>query len=99
MKDQLSPAALATWDTAVQYHLLHALALVLTGVLGERHPRRAVTVAGIAFVVGIILFSGSLYLLAFGAPRMLGPLTPLGGVAFVAGWLALATAALDKQSP
>jgi len=71
---------------------------VLTGVLGERRPRRAVTVAGIAFVAGIVLFSGSLYLLAFGAPRILGPLTPLGGVALIAGWLALATAALDRRT-
>ena len=74
------------WHTAVNYHLWHALALCLAlFVLDAPHRRRAV----IAFALGIVLFSGSLYVLALGAPRWFGAITPLGGVAFIAGWLLL----------
>ena len=74
------------WHTAVNYHAWHALALVLALGLGRG---RAGRVAARAFLLGIVLFSGSLYALALGAPRWCGAITPLGGVAFVAGWLAL----------
>ncbi|MBT2144598.1 MULTISPECIES: DUF423 domain-containing protein [unclassified Rhodanobacter] len=74
------------WHTAVNYHAWHALALAVAAGLGCGRGRR---VAMLAFVVGIVLFSGSLYALALGAPRWVGIITPLGGLAFVAGWLAL----------
>lgn len=74
------------WHTAVNYHAWHALALAVTVGLGRGRSRR---VAMVAFVVGIMLFSGSLYALALGAPRWVGIITPFGGLAFVAGWLAL----------
>ena len=74
------------WHTAVNYHMWHALALAVTVGLGRGRSRR---VAMVAFVVGIMLFSGSLYALALGAPRWVGVITPFGGLAFVAGWLAL----------
>ena len=79
----------STWDTAVQYHLLHAVALLTLGVWVRFSPSLAGTVAvsGWLFVAGILLFSGSLYGLALGGPRWLGPVTPLGGLAFIAGWL------------
>lgn len=85
------------WDTAVQYHMVHALALLICGLLLRDRNVRSVKVAGICFAVGVLLFSGSLYGLALGGPRLLGPITPLGGVAFIAGWLALAISALPGR--
>lgn len=74
------------WHTAVNYHIWHALALALAAGLGQgRSGRLAVA----AFAVGIVLFSGSLYALALGAPRWCGMVTPLGGLAFLVGWVAL----------
>lgn len=74
------------WHTAVDYHVWHALALVLAAGFGRgRSGRFAIA----AFALGIVLFSGSLYALALGAPRWCGVITPFGGLAFVAGWLAL----------
>jgi uncharacterized membrane protein YgdD (TMEM256/DUF423 family) len=74
------------WHTAVNYHAWHALALAVAAGLGRGRSGR---VAMAAFAVGIVLFSGSLYALALGAPRWVGIITPFGGLAFVAGWLAL----------
>ena len=74
------------WHTAVNYHAWHALALVLATGLGQGRGRR---VAIMAFAFGIVLFSGSLYALALGAPRWVGIITPFGGLAFIAGWIAL----------
>jgi uncharacterized membrane protein YgdD (TMEM256/DUF423 family) len=74
------------WHTAVNYHAWHALALAVAAGLGRGRSGR---VAMAAFVVGIVLFSGSLYALALGAPRWVGIITPFGGLAFVAGWLAI----------
>lgn len=79
-----------TWDTAVLYQFVHAGALMLTGLLARGQAATALQVAGVAFGAGIPLFSGSLYLLALDGPGLLGPLTPIGGVCFVVGWLALA---------
>ena len=74
------------WHTAVNYHVWHALALVMTAGL----PRgRGGRVARVAFGAGIVLFSGSLYALPLGAPRWVGIITPFGGLAFIIGWLAL----------
>ena len=89
----LSARQAEVWDTAVQYHLVHALALVLCGLLVREQRSRPLKVAGWCFGLGMLLFSGSLYWLALGGPRFLGPVTPLGGVAFIAGWLALAISA------
>jgi len=84
-------AMLATWETAVLYHLVHALA-VLAATLAHYatpHGARALTTAALLWTVGIILFSGSLYGISLGGPRVLGPVTPLGGLALIAGWLSL----------
>jgi len=97
--DVLTTESLATWQTAVHYHLIHVLALLLTGVVAERNASRSITIAGIAFGLGVFLFSGSLYLLAFDGPGWLGPVTPLGGAAFVMGWLALALGVTKPVSP
>ncbi len=74
------------WHTAVNYHLGHALALVLAVGLGRGRSGRVATGS---FAIGIVLFSGSLYALALGAPRWTGIITPFGGLAFIAGWIAL----------
>jgi uncharacterized membrane protein YgdD (TMEM256/DUF423 family) len=74
------------WHTAVNYHMWHALALAMAVALGRGRSGR---VAASAFVLGIVLFSGSLYALALGAPRWTGTITPFGGLAFLAGWGAL----------
>ncbi len=118
----LSEAAMGTWQTAVLYQLVHALALVSIGLFlafsrrqrkraytsrdvaadpdGHKRARakamanqaRALKIAGLAMVLGIILFSGSLYLLALGGPTSLGPVTPVGGLSFLIGWLAIVVA-------
>ncbi len=78
------PHLLEVWETAARYHLIHALALL--GVAA--HPARPAR-AGVAFLVGVGLFSGSLYLMTLTGMRWLGAITPLGGVAFIVGWLLL----------
>lgn len=79
------------FETGARYHMYHALALI--GVaLAAGSSRRAVSIAGWSFVVGILVFSGSLYVLALTGQRWLGMITPIGGVAFLVGWAALAAA-------
>jgi uncharacterized membrane protein YgdD (TMEM256/DUF423 family) len=77
--------------------MMHALALVLCGVLLRGADSRLLRIAGWCFGLGVLLFSGSLYWLALSGPDFLGPVTPLGGVAFIAGWLALAVSALPRR--
>ena len=81
---------LDVWNTAVDYHIWHALALILCAVFPG--TGRFVRIAVALFAVGILLFSGSLYWLALGGPGWLGPITPLGGLSLMAGWAALAIA-------
>lgn len=86
--------SLATWETAVFYQLVHALAIVVVAVLMRSHAElTALRGIGGLFCAGILLFCGSLYILALGGPRWFGPITPFGGLAFIAGWLWLAVAA------
>lgn len=85
---------LNSFRTGVQYQMYHALALLAVALVYERFPNRWIRWAGTCFVTGIILFSGSLYLLAFLkvqglAVKFVGPITPLGGLFFIAGWLCL----------
>ena len=89
LRNTLDAASLATWHTGVEYHFWHALALLATCFLPLGRARQ---IAVGAFALGIVCFSGSLYALALGAPRWLGPVTPLGGVAFIVGWLAIGAA-------
>jgi uncharacterized membrane protein YgdD (TMEM256/DUF423 family) len=89
LRDMLDERSLAAWRTAVDYQLWHALALLATGLLARDRPSSPLRVAVVAFALGIVLFCGSLYALALGAPRALGAVTPLGGIAFIAGWIAL----------
>lgn len=83
---------LQTFETGVRYHVYHALGLLFVAWASSRWPGIATTVAGWLLIAGIVVFSGSLYALALSGQRWLGAITPLGGVAFLAGWLALAWA-------
>lgn len=93
LRGSLSAADMATFETGVRYQLIHALALLAAAWAASRWPGGAVTAAGWLLVAGILVFSGSLYLLVLTGPRWLGAVTPLGGVCFLAGWLLLAWAA------
>ena len=93
LKDHLSPAMLTTYQTGASYHALHALALCAAGLLALHTSSRAAAAAGWSFLLGILLFSGSLYLLSATGTRGLGFITPFGGMALLAGWLFLAVAA------
>jgi uncharacterized membrane protein YgdD (TMEM256/DUF423 family) len=78
---------LDTFETAVQYQMYHGLALLLTGILSVLFPKADFSIVGILFLVGILIFSGSLYLLCATGIKWLGAITPIGGTAFLAGWL------------
>jgi uncharacterized membrane protein YgdD (TMEM256/DUF423 family) len=86
LKSQLSPDKLAVYETAVRYHFIHSLGLLAIGILLRSIDARLLRWSATLVLVGIILFSGSLYLLTFGAPRLLGVVTPLGGLALIGGW-------------
>lgn len=94
LRESLAPADLAIFETGVRYQLVHALALFAIAWATTRWPGGLVTAGGWAFVVGIVVFSGSLYALVLTGARWWGAVTPLGGVAFLAGWVLLAWGAL-----
>lgn len=94
LEGRLSAGDLATYETAVRYQFYHALALIAVVVVLGRWPQATAAIAaGWLFVAGIVIFSGSLYVLVFSGIRWLGAITPIGGVAMIAGWLTLAWAA------
>lgn len=93
LKGQLSAEYLAVFQTGVHYQMLHALALLALAALWECLGGRLLTVAGVCFCVGILLFSGSLYALTLSGISALGMITPVGGLMFLAGWLCLGLAA------
>ena len=104
LRGVVTPASLETWKTAVLYQLLHSLLLVVIALWCRRSvsahiPDGSLVLAGWAVTVGIVLFSGSLYALALGGPALLGPITPIGGIAFILGWLSLGAAALKDGLP
>lgn len=94
LQARIEPRMLEVYQTGVQYHMYHALGLILLGILTARNPDNTLLAwAAGALVAGIVLFSGSLYVLSISSVRWLGAITPLGGVAFIAGWCLLAIAA------
>jgi uncharacterized membrane protein YgdD (TMEM256/DUF423 family) len=88
---------LEIFETAARYQMYHALALVLVGLMAQRRQSTALQAAGGLFAVGVLLFCGSLYALVLTGIKLLGAITPLGGVAFILGWLMLAVAARQKN--
>lgn len=94
LKERLNESQLKTYQTGIQYHLAHGLGLVLIGLYaGMTDPASLVMLAGWFIAAGILLFSGSLYALSLTGIRKLGAITPLGGVAFLAGWVMFIIAA------
>jgi uncharacterized membrane protein YgdD (TMEM256/DUF423 family) len=97
LRARLSPELLATFQTGVEYHMYHALALLGVGVLSLHFPASGILKgSGLLLLLGIVLFSGSLYVLALSGIRWLGAITPLGGVAFLAAWALLAWFAVSE---
>lgn len=90
LKGQLAPDRLLIWETAVRYQFFQALGLLGIGIVLRGLDGAALRGAAALIVAGIVLFCGSLYALSFGAPRALGALTPVGGLAWIAGWLLFA---------
>lgn len=93
LRGRLSPDMLAVFETGVRYHMYHALAIVLVSLIAARADGWLVRAAGWLFTAGIVLFSGSLYALALSGVTVLGAVTPVGGLAFLAGWACLAVIA------
>ncbi len=95
LKDVLTPSSINTYETAVRYHFYQVFALAITGILAKNYPDKFILYAGRFFIGGVIIFSGSLYLLSFLTAagmegfRWLGAITPVGGLLFIAGWLSL----------
>jgi uncharacterized membrane protein YgdD (TMEM256/DUF423 family) len=103
LKNYVSNTALATFETGVRYQFYHVFALLVTGILFKDFPVRTTKLAGWLFIMGIFLFSGSLYMLAVLQAtvqpgfRWIGAITPLGGVCFIAGWLLLLASCFRKN--
>lgn len=99
LRARLPADLLAVFETGARYQMYHALALLAVAAAAARAPSAAANAAGWLFTAGIVLFSGSLYLLALTGTRWLGAITPLGGVCFLAGWGALALAGSALAAP
>jgi len=97
LKAILTPEMLAIWQTAVHYQMIHALALLATGILMQHWTEAMLKTSALAFLSGILVFSGSLYALALTGIKILGAITPVGGVAFLIGWAMLAWCALRHR--
>ena len=97
LKAKVTTEQLAWWHTGVEYHFYHALGLLVIGALMAAQPQLALPKGSAwALQIGIVIFSGSLYAMTLGAPRWFGAITPIGGIAFIIGWLWLAYAAWQK---
>lgn len=98
LEPQIGEKAIGTYETGVHYHMIHGIAMILAAfAAGLGLDRKRLLWANRLFLAGIILFSGSLYLLAITGWKWLGPITPLGGVSFIVGWLMFALALLKKE--
>ncbi|MBI4063447.1 MAG: DUF423 domain-containing protein [Elusimicrobia bacterium] len=90
LKSRLSPEMLAVFETGVKYHLIHALALLITAWIAAQYPYPLIRLSGWLFFAGVLIFSASLYLLATTGVKAWGAVTPIGGLLLLAGWLSLA---------
>jgi uncharacterized membrane protein YgdD (TMEM256/DUF423 family) len=102
LERMVSPENVETFETGVRYHLLHAVMIAVIGVWAQFGYKKALKRAAWCFLIGIILFSGSIYLLSireiFDLGSWLGPITPIGGTLFIAGWIFLLLASYQKSS-
>ncbi len=94
LESRLAPDRLALFELAARYQMIHALALIAAAWAVQRWPSGMTDAAGWLLFVGVLIFCGTIYALAFGAPRVLGAVTPIGGLSLIVGWLLLAIAAL-----
>jgi uncharacterized membrane protein YgdD (TMEM256/DUF423 family) len=94
LRARLSPDMLGVFETSARYQMYHAIAIVLVGLIAARLDGWVIRAAGWCFAAGIVLFSGSLYALAISGVTVFGAITPIGGLAFLAGWALLIVAAL-----
>ena len=94
LRERLTPEMLVVFETGVRYHLIHGLGLLAIAWAASRWPDTYVNIAGYLFVAGILIFSGSLYVLAITGIRWLGAITPIGGVCLIIGWGLLAVGVL-----
>lgn len=94
LEARLAPDRMELFQLAARYQMYHALALVAVAWAADRWPTTSTALAGWAFVLGTLIFCGTIYLLAFGAPRWFGAITPIGGVALLVGWAALVVSAV-----
>ena len=92
LKDRVEESSIAVWQTAASYQMWHALALLGVAWVISESSSTAARVSGIGFTLGILIFSGSLYVLVLSGQKWLGAITPLGGLAFIVGWISLAVA-------
>jgi uncharacterized membrane protein YgdD (TMEM256/DUF423 family) len=97
LRDHLAPERLAQYELAVRYQLYHAFALMAAAWAARQWPDSTATTAGWLFVVGVLIFCGTVYALAFGSPRWFGAITPIGGISLIAGWLFLFLAAVRSR--
>ena len=97
LKRLVTPELLSVWQTGVLYHLIHGLGLFIIALLGARFGSPLLSAAGVVMFVGIVLFSGSLYVLTLTGKGWLGAVTPFGGTAFLAAWAMVAWAAYRAQ--
>lgn len=97
LRDRLTVEDLSIFEIAARYQMYHALALIAVGLTAVKIDNTAIVVAGCAFIIGIVLFCGSLYTMALSEMRWLGMVTPLGGAAFLVGWISLAIAAFKPN--
>jgi len=98
LKSHLTPEMLDVWQTGAHYHLVHSVVLIVVAVLLDRKSLKSLRVAGWLFTFGIIVFAGSLYALAISGVKILGAITPLGGLALLSGWIALLVAGLKNEN-
>ncbi|MCF7817025.1 MAG: DUF423 domain-containing protein [Kiritimatiellales bacterium] len=96
LKDKLTTEMLAIYKTGVEYHFYHTLALLIVGVVALHCKSALLTASGWSMVVGIVIFSGSLYALSISGIRILGAITPIGGLCFIIGWVLLALAVVKS---
>ncbi|MFO7155070.1 MAG: DUF423 domain-containing protein [Pseudomonadota bacterium] len=94
LQKRVGPDLVALFETGAKYQMYHALGLLLVGLLWMHRPSNLLTAGGFALLLGILVFSGSLYAIVFTGVRSLGSITPVGGVSFLVGWLLVAIAAL-----
>ncbi|MBW0433106.1 DUF423 domain-containing protein [Leptospira yasudae] len=98
LKSSLSMQMLVIYETGNRYHLIHSIPPLLLALTGYVHTNRLAGISAILFLTGILIFSGSLYILAITEVRILGAITPIGGVSFLAAWALLGLSAFTKKS-